>query len=68
MKNGLDMTYRKINKTPIHANSIQNRIMRKQCSHMLFRYAKKGFRLINIDETWLGGTNFQRRAWKKKDE
>jgi hypothetical protein len=68
MKDNLDMTYRKIVKTPVTANNDRNRIMRKQSSQKLFSYMKKSFRLINIDESWVGGSNYSRRAWKPKDE
>jgi hypothetical protein len=68
MKDNLDMTFRKIVKTPVTANSDRNRIMRKQSSHKLFGYMKKSFRVINIDESWVGGSNYSRRAWKPKNE
>ena len=27
----------------------------------------KGKRIINIDETWIGETNFMRRTWSQRD-
>jgi hypothetical protein len=68
MKDNLYMTFRKIVKTPVTANNDRNRIMRKQSSQKMFSYMKKSFRLINIDESWVGGSNYSRRAWKPKDE
>jgi ribosome-associated toxin RatA of RatAB toxin-antitoxin module len=68
MKDNLDMTYRKIVKTPISANNDRNRIMRKQASHKLFHYIKRGWRCISLDESWVGGSNYSRRAWKPKHE
>jgi hypothetical protein len=68
MKDNLDMTYRKIHKVPVTANSVANRIMRQQCSIILFKYIKKGFRIFNLDESWVGGCNYQRRSWRKKEE
>jgi hypothetical protein len=32
----------------------------------LFGYIKKGYRILNLDESWVGGTNYLRRAWKSK--
>jgi hypothetical protein len=68
MKDNLYMTFRKIVKTPASANNDRNRIMRKQASQKLFSYMKRGFRCISLDESWVGGSNYSRRAWKPKEE
>ena len=67
MKEDLNMTYRKITRVPQHANSEENLVKRQQCAVEYLRLWKTKTRLINIDESWLGMTDFRRRKWCEKE-
>ncbi|MCS5543864.1 MAG: hypothetical protein NZ767_03560 [SAR86 cluster bacterium] len=58
MKKRLGMSYRKIKPMSLHANSQKNLVLRQQFALKLIDLMKKGKTILNIDETWLGMTDF----------
>jgi len=45
------------------ANSERCLVLRQQYAISLLDLLKQGKRIINVDETWLNETNFQRKTW-----
>lgn len=67
MKNDLNMRFKKILPISVNANSPKNLVLRQQFAIRFIEQLKFGMRIINIDETWLGMTDFRRRKWQYKD-
>ena len=61
------MAYKKITKVPQHANSEENLVKRQQGAKEFLNQWKTKTRIINVDESWLGMTDFRRRKWSSKD-
>ena len=66
MKKTLGMSYRKIKPMSLHANSEKNLVLRQRFAMELIELMKKGKTILNIDETWLGMTDFRRKKWREK--
>lgn len=64
MKEDLGMRYRKLVPVSIHGNSQKNLVLRQQFAMKLIGLLLEGKRLLNVDETWLGMTDFRRRKWR----
>ncbi len=60
------MSYRKILPISIHGNSIKNLVLRQQFALKFLELMQAKKVIINIDETWLGMTDFRRRKWRPK--
>ena len=64
MRDDLNMRYKKIKAASIYANSIKNLVLRQQFALEFLNQWLRGRLIINIDETWLGMTDFRRRKWR----
>ena len=60
------MSYRKVVKLPINANSDRCLIQRMQCGMKFLALAKKVKRIISLDESFLNKTDHRRRKWQIK--
>ena len=60
------MRYLKVIRHSLNANSEKNLILRQQSALKLLKLINKKSRLINIDETWIGESDFRRRKWQVK--
>ena len=63
MREDLGMRYRKLVPISIHGNSDKNLVLRQQFAMQLIGLLKAGKTLLNVDETWIGMTDFRRRKW-----
>ena len=63
MKEELGMSYRKIVTVSLHSNSEKNLVLRQRWAMEFFAQAKKKKVFLNVDETWLGMSDFRRRKW-----
>ena len=63
MRTWLWMRYRKVIPISMTANSPRNLVLRQQFALRLFEVLAVGKRVINVDETLLGQTDFRRRKW-----
>ena len=52
-------------KVPQHANSLRNQYMRQQFAIKMLDMLLDGKRVLAVDETWYGETNFSRQAWQQ---
>ena len=66
MKNRLGMSYCKIQKTAVHLNSVKNLVLRQQFSVQCLDIFRQDKIILNVDETWLGMTNFKQMKWRAK--
>ena len=66
MREDLNMRYLKIIRSAPHANSDKSLILRQQSALKLLKLMNTKSRLINIDESWLGESDFRRRKWQSK--
>lgn len=64
MREDLGMRYRKVQSVSLKANSDRNRILRQQFALKLIDTLEKGKTILNVDETWLGMSDFRRRKWR----
>ena len=65
MRDDLNMRYKKIKAVSIHANCAKNLILRQQFALEFLRQWERNKVIINVDETWLGMTDFRRRKWRQ---
>ena len=66
MRDELDMRYRKIKAVPPHSNSLKNLILRQQFALEMIKILSEKKILLNLDETWLGMSDFRRMKWRVK--
>jgi hypothetical protein len=64
MKEELGMSYRKIKTVSLHSNSEKNLILRQRYTIEFLAQARKKRIFLNIDETWLGMSDFRRMKWQ----
>jgi hypothetical protein len=64
MREDLGMKYRKVVPTSIHGNSVKNLVLRQQFAINLTRLLQDGKVILNMDESWLGMSDFRRRKWQ----
>ena len=65
IKSNKILKFRKVKKVPPHANSLRNQYMRQQFALKLLDLLKDGKRILAIDETWFGETNYHRQCWQQ---
>ena len=63
----MQMKYRKILKAPLHLNTAKNLILRQEWSKRFIQLWDEGNVFYNLDETWLGMSDFRRRKWQPSD-
>ena len=63
LKADLSMSYRKIHDVAVFSNGEKNLILRQRWAleFLSLTWKKKVF--LNIDESWLGMSDFRRRKW-----
>ena len=66
MHKELDMSYQKIVKTAIHANSVKNLFLRQRFAVKFIALTQKKTVFLNIDETWLDMSDFRKMKWRPK--
>lgn len=57
------MRYKKVKHIPLQANSERNLILRQQWAMAVLDKDYKNKIYLNIDETWLGMSDFRRMKW-----
>ena len=63
MKESMGLSFRRVKKVPVQANLDRCLVLRQQYALAMLSLLGSGKRIINVDETWLAETNFQRKAW-----
>ena len=54
------LKFKKIKKIPLHANSLRNQNMRQQFAIKMLELLTEGKRILTIDESWFGESNYSR--------
>lgn len=62
----MDLTFGKVKKIPKQTNSSRNLHMRQQFGVKMLQLLFEEKRILNVDETWIGQTNFRRSGWQSK--
>ena len=62
----MGMSYRKIKKVPFLGNTERCLVLRHIWARRFFEILDQGYRIINIDETWIPDTDFRSHQWKKR--
>ena len=62
-KQHLGMKYKKIKRTMYTANREKNLCLRFEYSKVMISLLQEKMRVINVDETWIGESDFRRRKW-----
>ena len=65
VRKDLGMRYRKVKPICLTANSRQNLIMRQQFALAFLKIDLSKKIILNVDETWLGMSDFRRRKWAR---
>ena len=67
MKKDLGMGYRRARTVTIQANSERCLVLRQQFALRFLPLMESGRRIINVDESWLNQTRFNRKLWVPAD-
>ena len=62
------MRFHKIKRTAFKGNSERSLVVRQQCAKKLLELLEHGFKIVNIDESWVNEVDFQRRKWHDRTE
>ena len=60
----MGMRYRKVLPLSVHANTAKNLVCRQQFALKFIELLQRGKTILNVDETWLGMSDFRRRKWQ----
>ena len=63
MKDELGMRFRKIKTVSLHSNSEKNIVLRQRWAIEFLALTRKKKIFLNIDETWIGMSDFRRMKW-----
>ena len=63
MKEDLGMRFRKIKTVSLHSNSEKNLVLRQRWAIEFLALVRKKKIFLNVDETWLGMSDFWRTKW-----
>ncbi len=64
MREELGMRFRKIKTVALHSNSERNLVLRQRWALEFLAQARKKKIFLNVDETWLGMSDFRRMKWQ----
>jgi transposase len=62
------MSFRKVKALSLHANSERSLVLRQQFALLFLEHLHAKPRVINIDETWLGMTDYRGTKWCHRHE
>ena len=65
MRKEMNLVFKMTRKVAPRANSERCLVLRQQYALSLLAVLGQGKRIINVDETWLNETNFQRKTWQR---
>ena len=63
MKEQLNLKFTRLGKGNHVRNSDRALILRKKFATLMLKQIQQGLRIINVDETYLGSSNFKRSEW-----
>ena len=66
LKQDCNLRFGKVKKIANQANSLRNLYLRQQFGKKVLDLLGDDKRILNVDETWIGQTNFARAEWKDR--
>ena len=63
----MGMKFRKVHHIALSANSQRSLVLRQKWAIALLRHDLTKTVILNLDETWLGMSDFRRRKWQAPD-
>ena len=63
LKEDLGMQYRRIKPLSTNTNSERNLVLRQRFAMELIKLMQEGKRILNVDQTWLGMSDFRTMKW-----
>ena len=66
MKKDCELSYRKLKRISVHSNSEKNLVLRQRFALEMIKFGKQKKVLLNIDESWLGMSDFRKMKWRVK--
>ena len=67
LQHHMGMKYKRVKEISFQANSPRNLILRQRFAVAFLKLDLYGKIIINIDETWLGMTDFRKQKWTFMD-
>ena len=64
LKEDLGMQYRRIKPLSTNTNSERNLVLRQRFAMELIKLMQEGKRILNVDQTWLGMSDFRTMKWR----
>ena len=68
MKGQFKLSYRKVKKVSYSGNNEFNRVRRLLYAKEMLKLYSQGYHVVNIDESWLAESSFQRHNWDKRGD
>ena len=66
MSQDLGMSYRKVNGISLNANIERSLVLRQRFALEMLKLLEQKKVVLNVDETWLGMSDFRRMKWRVK--
>ena len=63
IKSYQQLKFKKVKRIPQNANSLRNQHMRQQFAIKMLQLLSEDKRILAVDETWFGETNYNRQTW-----
>jgi len=57
------MSYRRLNRLPVQTNTQRCLVLRSLYAHRMLHFLHEGYRVINVDESWLATNDCRRYKW-----
>ena len=68
LRNQFGMRFNKVKRVAFKGNSERSLVVRQQCALKILELLEQGYRIINIDESWINELDFARRKWHNRNE
>ena len=66
IKEDLDMSYRQVACRVAQTNTVRCMVLRQRYAMKMISVLEQGFRVINVDESWLNWTHHLIKAWQHR--
>ena len=68
LHHNLGMRYKKVKEISWQGNSPKNLVLRQQYAMSFLQLDLRSKIILNVDETWIGQTDYRRRKWSKRSQ
>ena len=67
LRNQFDMRFHKVKRVSFKGNSERSLVVRQQCALKILELLEQGYRIVNVDESWINELDFARRKWHNRN-